>query len=42
MTSSGENRLAQTSSPYLLQHKNNPVNWWPWCPQALDEAKRLR
>ena len=41
MTDSGENRLAQTSSPYLLQHKNNPVDWWPWCPQALDEAKRL-
>ena len=41
MTNSGENRLAQTSSPYLLQHKNNPVDWWPWCPQALDEARRL-
>ena len=41
MTDSSENRLAQTSSPYLLQHKNNPVDWWPWCPQALDEAKRL-
>jgi uncharacterized protein len=34
-----ENRLAQESSPYLLQHKFNPVDWWPWGPQALAEAK---
>jgi uncharacterized protein YyaL (SSP411 family) len=27
-------------SPYLLQHKSNPVDWWPWGPPALDEAKR--
>ena len=36
-----ENRLAQESSPYLLQHKDNPVAWWPWGPEALSEAKRL-
>src|SRR5437868_8673494 len=34
-----ENRLAAETSPYLLQHKTNPVNWWPWGPQALAEAK---
>ena len=37
---SHENRLAQETSPYLLQHKHNPVAWWPWGPAALDEAKR--
>jgi uncharacterized protein len=35
-----ENRLAQESSPYLLQHKDNPVDWWPWGPDALREAKQ--
>src|SRR5918999_456387 len=35
-----ENRLAQETSPYLLQHKHNPVDWWPWNPAALAEAKR--
>jgi uncharacterized protein len=35
-----ENRLARETSPYLLQHKNNPVAWWPWGPEALAEAKR--
>jgi uncharacterized protein len=35
-----ENRLARESSPYLLQHKHNPVDWWPWGPDALAEAKR--
>jgi uncharacterized protein YyaL (SSP411 family) len=35
-----ENRLARETSPYLLQHKNNPVAWWPWGPEALDEAQR--
>src|SRR6267154_973801 len=34
-----ENRLAGETSPYLLQHKHNPVDWWPWGPQALAEAK---
>src|SRR5712692_2602680 len=35
-----ENRLARESSPYLLQHKFNPVDWWPWGPEALAQAKR--
>src|SRR3954471_16440508 len=35
-----ENRLAGETSPYLLQHRHNPVDWWPWGPQALAEAKR--
>src|SRR5579871_4053353 len=35
-----ENRLARETSPYLLQHKTNPVDWWPWGPDALREAKR--
>ena len=34
------NRLANATSPYLLQHKDNPVDWWPWCAQAFDEARR--
>jgi uncharacterized protein len=34
------NRLAEASSPYLLQHANNPVDWWPWTPAAFDEARR--
>jgi uncharacterized protein YyaL (SSP411 family) len=35
-----ENRLAQATSPYLLQHKHNPVDWWPWGADALAEAQR--
>lgn len=35
-----ENRLAHETSPYLLQHRHNPVDWWPWGPEALAEAKR--
>ncbi|HEU6442742.1 MAG TPA: thioredoxin domain-containing protein [Microvirga sp.] len=35
------NRLAHASSPYLLQHKDNPVHWWEWGPDALAEARRL-
>src|SRR6202012_4820846 len=35
-----DNRLAGETSPYLLQHKNNPVAWWPWGPAALEEAQR--
>ncbi|MFD7391407.1 thioredoxin domain-containing protein [Streptomyces sp. NPDC059852] len=34
------NRLAQATSPYLLQHADNPVDWWPWHPEAFDEARR--
>src|SRR5688572_32170307 len=37
---SSENRLAHETSPYLLQHKDNPVAWWAWGPEALAEAKR--
>ena len=33
------NRLAHESSPYLLQHQNNPVDWFPWGPEALAKAK---
>src|SRR6186713_1382398 len=35
-----ENRLARETSPYLLQHKHNPVAWWAWGPAALAEAQR--
>jgi uncharacterized protein len=34
------NRLANETSPYLLQHQHNPVDWWAWGPDALAEAKR--
>ena len=34
-----ENRLARETSPYLLQHKHNPVDWWPWGTEALAAAK---
>jgi uncharacterized protein YyaL (SSP411 family) len=37
---SRENRLAHETSPYLLQHKDNPVAWWAWGPEALAEATR--
>src|ERR1700759_3115743 len=33
------NRLAGETSPYLLQHQHNPVDWWPWGPEALAEAQ---
>ncbi len=33
------NRLANSTSPYLLQHANNPVNWYPWGTEALQKAK---
>ncbi|MFD0460785.1 thioredoxin domain-containing protein [Microvirga aerilata] len=35
------NRLKDASSPYLLQHRDNPVHWWEWGPEALAEAQRL-
>ncbi|MFA5949194.1 MAG: thioredoxin domain-containing protein [Hyphomicrobium sp.] len=35
-----ENRLRHETSPYLLQHQDNPVHWWAWGPDALAEAKR--
>jgi uncharacterized protein YyaL (SSP411 family) len=34
------NRLAEETSPYLLQHQHNPVDWWAWGPEALAEAKQ--
>ncbi|MGB5539845.1 MAG: thioredoxin domain-containing protein [Gammaproteobacteria bacterium] len=34
------NHLAGETSPYLLQHAHNPVDWYPWCPEALDKARR--
>ncbi|MET9323261.1 thioredoxin domain-containing protein [Streptomyces sp. NPDC003038] len=34
------NRLAGVTSPYLLQHAENPVDWWPWSPEAFEEARR--
>ena len=34
------NRLASATSPYLRQHADNPVDWWPWIPEAFEEAKR--
>ncbi|ADY51875.1 protein of unknown function DUF255 [Pseudopedobacter saltans DSM 12145] len=33
------NRLAQESSPYLLQHAHNPVDWFPWGKEALEKAR---
>jgi hypothetical protein len=33
------NRLANETSPYLLQHKDNPVDWYPWGPEALERAR---
>ncbi len=33
------NRLAGEASPYLLQHKDNPVDWFPWCEEALARAR---
>ncbi|MFI8948819.1 thioredoxin domain-containing protein [Streptomyces sp. NPDC053750] len=34
------NRLAHETSPYLLQHADNPVDWWPWSDEAFEEARR--
>jgi uncharacterized protein len=34
------NRLKSATSPYLLQHADNPVDWWPWSGEAFAEAKR--
>jgi uncharacterized protein len=34
------NRLVHETSPYLLQHKDNPVDWYPWGPDALERAKK--
>ncbi|PZS16267.1 MAG: hypothetical protein DLM57_10795 [Pseudonocardiales bacterium] len=34
------NRLAAATSPYLRQHADNPVDWWPWCDEAFAQARR--
>ena len=34
------NRLKGATSPYLLQHADNPVDWWPWSDEAFAEARR--
>ncbi|MCS6864822.1 MAG: thioredoxin domain-containing protein [Gemmataceae bacterium] len=34
------NRLARSSSPYLLQHASNPVDWYPWGPEAFERAQK--
>ena len=34
------NQLIHETSPYLLQHAHNPVDWYPWCPEALERARR--
>src|SRR5450755_897328 len=41
MTEDGlmSNRLATATSPYLQQHKDNPVDWWQWSPEAFAEAR---
>jgi uncharacterized protein YyaL (SSP411 family) len=39
-TPTQRNRLAQETSPYLLQHADNPVDWHPWGAEALDLARR--
>lgn len=35
-----QNHLKNQTSPYLLQHVNNPVDWYPWCDEAFERAKR--
>ncbi len=37
----GRNRLSETTSPYLLQHAQNPVHWWPWGEEAFEAARAL-
>jgi uncharacterized protein len=39
-TSGQANRLMHETSPYLLQHAHNPVDWYPWGPEALDKARQ--
>jgi uncharacterized protein YyaL (SSP411 family) len=34
------NRLGSATSPYLRQHADNPVDWWPWSQEAFEEARR--
>jgi len=39
MTHEHTNRLSKATSPYLLQHQHNPVDWYEWSPEALKRAK---
>ena len=39
MSDNGQNQLADETSPYLLEHADNPVNWYPWGEEALQKAK---
>ena len=34
------NELSRETSPYLLQHAHNPVNWYPWGEKALEKARQ--
>ena len=34
------NHLANTHSPYLMQHQDNPVDWYPWGAEAFEKARR--
>ena len=34
------NRLSKETSPYLLLHQHNPVDWYPWGPEAFEKAKQ--
>jgi uncharacterized protein YyaL (SSP411 family) len=40
MSASFTNRLIYETSPYLRQHAHNPVDWYPWCPEALSHARQ--
>jgi len=40
MTNKKQNRLAFEKSPYLLQHADNPVDWYPWAEEAFEKAKK--
>ncbi|MFQ5601542.1 MAG: thioredoxin domain-containing protein [Candidatus Krumholzibacteriia bacterium] len=41
MAEGRSNRLARETSPYLLQHAHNPVDWYPWSEEAIETARRL-
>lgn len=34
------NHLKNETSPYLLQHAENPVDWYPWCGEAFEKARK--
>jgi len=40
MTENKQNRLIHEKSPYLLQHASNPVDWYPWCDEAFEKARK--